>query len=113
FESDDPAQLELARTRAAFGEDDNLLLVHVRAEALFSVEGVAALRRLHEALGRAPHVLQVDSLVSAYVLPAGRPYPEAVLPVGLEQRGPEALAAARALALSDGLLRGRLVAEDG
>ncbi len=115
FESDDPAHAELREVQRVFGQDDNLLLVHVRTPELFAPAAVAAVRSLHAALERAPHVEAVDSPASAWVLPPGSSLPRLLLPPGLE-RGPgaaAALAEARAAALSEPLVAGRVVSPDG
>lgn len=110
----DPARERYQAAVRDFG-DDEVYVVALTDEALFSEGGLARLRRIHDRLRALPGVRSVSSLVDVTTF-AYDPTTDAIEVrdfVDELPREPVALAALRARALADPLFRRALVSEDG
>jgi len=107
FVSTDEEYRFLERLHRVFGRDDSRLLVHVRAQDVFSREAVDYLFGLHDALVAIDGVAAVDDMANAVVVRGGSLAPTLLMP-----RDSDDLEAVRSLALSQPLFAGRLVTAD-
>lgn len=110
--ADGEARETLERARRLFGDDD-VVLVAWFAKDLFSPARLAALKRFTRALEALPGVSRVDGLANATDVRGTAE--EAVVDAFLREvpANPQAAGEARARALANPLLRGRLVGLDG
>jgi len=107
FESDDEGYAYLERLQETFGRDDDVLLIHVRApDGVFAPEPIDFLRRLRAALLEVDGVERVEDVTSAWVFRPNTMAPTPLVPPGGD------LGEARAQALAQPLVAGRLVSED-
>ena len=111
FESDDSDFAELLEVSEAFGRDDTLLVVVVRATEgdVFALERVRYLRDLRAAV---QGIQGVRSAREFSVAPVVRPGSLMPLPLIPPEPTPAQLEEAKALAVEHPLLAGRLVARD-
>jgi len=112
--ADDPARPLYQAAVRDFG-DDEVYVVAITDDGLFTAEGLARLRRIHEALRTLPGVRSVQSLVdvTTFGYDASTDAIEVRDFVEALPSAPAALAALRARALADPLFRRALVSEDG
>ena len=71
FVSGDQEYRRLEDLQRVFGRDDNLLLIHLRSEDLFSADFVDYLFRLHDALAAVDGVAAVDDLTTVLIVRRG------------------------------------------
>ena len=108
FVSGDQEYRRLEDLRRVFGRDDNLLLIHLSSEDLFSATFSDYLFRLHDALAAVDGVAAVDDLTTVLIVRRGTLVPALLMP-----RSATDYSAIRRQALSQSLVAGRVVSADG
>lgn len=109
----DPARAFYDQARARFGSDDLTVLL-VKADDVFTPAALGAVKRLTEAVGRLPRVSRVESLTTVKNI-RGEGDTLSIDPLidGAVPGAPEALARLRADALGHRALVNNLVSRDG
>ena len=114
FPADDPEVDYYHRFRAAFGLEDNSVLLLLTGAEVFTPRGVETVRRLTRAVEGLAGVEQVTSLANTAEVRAGEGDEVLVTePLGQDYLGPASLTAVKRRLLADPMFRDRLVSRDG
>lgn len=105
-ENEDFAYLE--RIQDVFGRDDNIMLVHVRSDKLFSKSSITFLRNLHKSLAEVDGVFDVQDLTTAWIIREGDSRPSLLL-----KSSENNLEWVQKRALSEPLISGHFISNNG